>query len=40
MRVVGAREEDVMDRDRWRGIMKRQTPGGERQTENVKKKVS
>ena len=27
MRVVGAQEEDVMDRDRWRGIIKRQTPG-------------
>ena len=27
MRVVGAQEEDAMDRDRWRGIIKRQTPG-------------
>ena len=26
MRMVGAQEEDAMDRDRWRGIIKRQTP--------------
>ena len=27
MRKVGAQEEDALDRDRWRGIIKRQTPG-------------
>ena len=26
MRKVGAQEEDALDRDRWRGIIKRQTP--------------
>ena len=27
MHVVGARKEDAMDRDRWRSIIRRQTPG-------------
>ena len=26
MRVVGARQEDAMDRDRWRGIIQNRTP--------------